>query len=338
MRFCLYTLIIIIFQSCEANNPTDFVYSKNQDWTSDFQNNSLPSKTYYKHKVYCSSLRIGLDNYLYCLNLKTGKVDWVAKVKNWATNPPIVNDSLIYSSSYTGDLYRFDLNGKIIWERQTNGVFKSFCINPWNGNLMVTTTTNGLYELNSKDGEIVKIYANNSFAISTPIFFKNQFFIAGVKSEKDTINLMGRLLVAYNSNRSKEFEVEIGKVKHLFLSEKKLFYLEEETSKLICFDLNKRKILWQMKNLINVDGRNIFFSDSKIYIYEDDLNNIYEIDKKDGLINRKVSYSRLLDEKVIINDVYNYTVVNNNEVKKIKVTDSLENPVPLKSELNIYIN
>ncbi len=65
-----------------------------------------------------------------------------------------------------------------------------------------------------------------------------------------------------SSNRSKEFEVEIGNVKHLFLSEKDLFYLEEDSSKLICFDLDKRKILWKMQNLINVDGRNIFFSDS----------------------------------------------------------------------------
>jgi outer membrane protein assembly factor BamB len=98
--------LALFFFGCRSNNDiVSIQYKRGDRWVDSFRNSDFPSKSLYKDKVYCSSLFVGDGNRnrLYCLDLKTGKVDWASLVDDWAAQPPIVSDSFIYYCSYVGD-------------------------------------------------------------------------------------------------------------------------------------------------------------------------------------------------------------------------------------------
>jgi outer membrane protein assembly factor BamB len=338
MRIYLLFFSFMLILSCSSDSLPDIIYMKDEIWVKQFRNNSHPSKTLYKNKIYCSSIRIGQDNYLYALNLMTGKVDWATKVKDWATSPPIVNDSLIYYSSYLGDLYRLDLNGQIIWEQETNSTFKDLYINPFNGNLLVNTMTNGLMEFDVKNGGWVRNYADNSFSISSPLFLDNQLLISGVKYRCDTTSLLGDLLFSFNLlTGDTNYHYRIGKTRNIFYKNDRLFFYEEDSSVMVCLSLKDKVKIWNSPKIPNIISSNVFLTDSNVYCYGSNLNEFFELDIESGRIKRKVCYANLVEEGLIKPLNWDYSIVSSDKIWKIRVTDSLETPVPIGSELNVYV-
>lgn len=106
MRTLFLFLTVVLLISCHSGEGElpPIRYTKGDLWVSNFRNRNFPSKTLADDKIYCSSLEISdsVSELLYCLDLKTGIVNWTAEVANWASDPPIVGDSFIYYSSFVG--------------------------------------------------------------------------------------------------------------------------------------------------------------------------------------------------------------------------------------------
>src|SRR4051812_21415997 len=100
MRLLILIFLFVFIAGCISDDtPPNIEFVKGEFWLDKFRNNSFPSKAYVDDKIYCTAILSGYDHkpyYLYCLNLKTGKVDWASPVQNWASQPPIVTDSFIY--------------------------------------------------------------------------------------------------------------------------------------------------------------------------------------------------------------------------------------------------
>lgn len=144
--------LIAVFGNCQKNVPLDITYKKGDFWVSDFRNNSFPGKAFADDKIYCSGLRTDSSNLFYCLNLTTGKVDWVTPVTSWAAQPPVIARDLIYYCGYLGDIYKLDKHGNEIWKTQLNGSYGGHRIDPVNNDLLVDVVMEGYARISFATG------------------------------------------------------------------------------------------------------------------------------------------------------------------------------------------
>jgi outer membrane protein assembly factor BamB len=109
------------------------------------------------------------QNYLYCLNLKNGKVQWRNEIDAYASQPVSIIDNQLYYVSYVGNIYSFSMNGKKLWSNKLNSSYSGHGVNPRNNNLLVETVTQGVYEFDKKTGKEINHYKSDSltFLIET---------------------------------------------------------------------------------------------------------------------------------------------------------------------------
>jgi len=341
----LFTTALIFLSSCLDDSPKNFRYIQGEYWIDNFRNNSLPSKTFVDDKIYCSSINIAdtIGNYLYCLNLKTGKVDWTSRVDNWASMEPIVKDSFIYFCSFVGDIYKFDKQGKELWKAKVSGSYSGHYINPHNNNLMVKTVTSGIYEYDFVQGNIVNHYGKTSLGITAPVFCDSLLFIGGITTDTTHVS-KGEYLLCYNEPAKKEvWRKKTGEyVDRLFINDKKLYYLDYGAT-LNCVDIQTGNTLWKSDSLKNIAGSmmasdpHLVFKDGRILYYETSLYNMVELDGANGKTIRQFDYTKSPQEKLLEPNSYSYTVTKDNQQYKILVSNKLEVPEDFETTYNVTV-
>jgi outer membrane protein assembly factor BamB len=291
--FVIFIAALLLFTGCTDDSPPHILYKKGDYWIDNFRNNSLPSKAFADGRIYCSNIEIssGLPNLFYCLNLVTGKVDWAAKVDNWACVPPVIADTVIYYSSFVGDIYRFDKNGNQVWQTRLDGSFAGHCINPYNNNLFVKTVTGGVVEFDIKNGAVVNRYGGNTLGITQPVFWDNKMFLAGLNSDSAGMTTEDYLCCFDTKTRKKLWEKYVGKyVRNIFMDKGRLYY-PEAGNRLSCVDAVNGNRLWQSdtingnRMLAALPYPQLAFTDSTILYYG---LAVAELDKADGHTIRKI--------------------------------------------------
>ena len=340
MRILITIILGCFLLGCNDDSPKPFVYAKGDFWLEGFQNNSLPSKTLFNNKIYCSSINIanGLPNFLYCLNLISGKVDWATPVANWASQAPVVTDSFIYFCSYVGDIYKLNKEGKVTWESNLPGSFAGFAMHPFNNNLFVKGLESGLFEYNCANGSIVNQYGIHTMGVSLPLFTNNYMLMGGIK--KDSANsLLGDQLLCFDATTRKIiWKITPGEDnKGIFIDDNKLYYIQPNPATINCINLNDGSFLWKHSYDFAITDPKLVFEKDKIILYDLDLRDFLELEKANGNVLRKFDYYTVRREhRMPSHDLY-YHINANNKKYEIQVTDSLIAPVEANSELNIYI-
>lgn len=307
MRILIITIsILLFFQHCADDSPVHIRYQKDDFWLDNFRNNSYPSKAFKDDKIYCSSLEHSDSNYLYCLNVKTGKVDWAVSVKQSATCPPIISDSFIYYCSYVGDIYKFDKQGNQLWFVKLNSPYAEHCINPVNGNLIVRTVTDGLREFNSDNGELVDAVGKGMMKVTLPVFSEDKIFMAGLNDS---------LVCRKNISKEPIWQIKTGRnISRLFLIRDRIYYFDD-TQSLNCVNARNGHLLWQSDKLFATWplSPKLLIENGKIICYFTDLYNLYLLDPENGKLLQKNTAENLQHQGYLIPETKLYKVYGDNK-------------------------
>ena len=331
--------LALFFYSCYSRNDiVSITYNKGDWWVENFRDGNFPAKAFWRDKIYCSSIEIGSgkSNYLYCLNMKTGRVDWAAKVDNWAAIPPIVNDSLIYFCSYTGDIYRFDpRDGKQIWKAKLESPYSGHCLNVFNNNLLVGTVTNGIFEYDRNAGNKVSHIGPTSLGMPLPVFYNGLVLFAGINNDTTNPGRGGYCVCKRASDGEELWRRDIGEISgDKIIADSSILYFFDLSARLRCLDITTGATIWRSDSAENYRGGryaldpHLVFSKNEILNYDTFLDTIFEYDKSNGKYLGVSTYQQLLSEhKMRVNNYY-YAVTDKNSHSGylITLTDSLQPP------------
>ncbi|MDO6433159.1 PQQ-binding-like beta-propeller repeat protein [Flavitalea sp. BT771] len=341
--------IVLFFFGCRYNgNIVSIEYKKGDWWVDNFRNGNFPSKTISKDKIYCSSLEIGSGkpNHFYCLDLKTGKVEWATLVDSWAAMPAIVTDSFIYYCSYVGDIYKFDTQGNQIWKSKLQNPYGGHSLNSINNNLLVATVTNGVFEYDAQSGKIVSHIGANTLGVPLPVFYKDISVFAGLKIDKDS-SIRGAHAVCKRPNTNEAlWQKNIGEIPSdkIFANSGKLYFFDSSGT-LNCLDITTGILIWRSDSLSNYKGDSevlhphLVFNRDEILFYDTDLSRIIEFNSQNGKILRASDYEKLLREQKlkVVKSQYQILGADNHTRYFVSVTDSLEAPDGNAKTFNINI-
>lgn len=341
MRLLSTILFLLTLVSCNSGPEIpDIVYKQGDIWVDNFRNNNFPAKVVKDDRLYCSSLAVGGINFLYCLNLKTGRVDWATEVDNWASAQPIITDNFIYFISFVGDIYKFDKHGKPQWKTKLEGSFSDFTINPNTNNLFVQTVDNGVVEYEFNSGKKLNNYGKGMLGITLPVFEKDRMFIAGISSNSN--NSLKTLLAINKKNTKIVLKDSIGDfVDKIFVRKNQIFYVDGHW-RLNCLNLNTGGSIWQTKQLLNRNGfmtRNphLIFFDTTLIFYDSDLRYLKEINLANGNIIRENSYQDFIKSGILKSSKKSYIVNINKDRYTIILSNTLTTPVDLKEAVEVQI-
>lgn len=263
-------LLFMITNACTTSErkKINFVLAPGDFWIEDFSSGNFPGKAYHDDKVYCTSINSRsskLKNYCYCLNLRTGKVDWRHEIENYASRPPLVIDSTIYLVTYTGFIHCLSVNGEMKWHKRLGGAYSSHCINPHNNNLFVSTVSNGVFEYEYASGSEIRHYGDTTLGVTLPIIVDSLFIYA--QQDKASQEKFRSQIICSTLSGDTVWSELFGEIDQIYYFQNRLFFVDDNN--LNCIDLLTGKTLWTRKNIRNWEERigfmkNIVFLDNRI--------------------------------------------------------------------------
>lgn len=158
-------VILLIVLSCKKNkfeyNPS-IPYPKlevGENWLDKYDKRGLQNALINGKYQFVNTINISKgQDYLYCLNLENGKVEWRNEIDAYASQPVSIIQNQLFYVSYLGSIYSFSLDGKKLWTNKLKSSYSGHKINPINNNLLVQTVTQGIFEFDKKTGEEINHY------------------------------------------------------------------------------------------------------------------------------------------------------------------------------------
>ncbi|AXY72924.1 hypothetical protein D3H65_02600 [Paraflavitalea soli] len=347
MRIPFLVIVIFSLAACHlltSDYTPDIRYAKGDQWVKTFRSGGYLDAAYANDKLYYGSSEFSSDsgNLFYCLDLKTGIVDWAVHVRQWASSPPIVGDSFIYFSGFTGsNIYRFDKTGNKIWEQDAPDVFAGHTLNPLNNNLIVHTVTDGSYELAFMDGAVVNHFAKTSMGSSMPVFYE-QYMVQGGVKEDTTIVAHGTLLRCIDYTNGKTvWEHEVGEKPDPLMEHEGKVYLISKGPVMQAFDIKTGAKLWQSDTLGRLAGSyptspRMEFDQGKIIYYDIDMKDMRILDETTGKVLTKGNYQDVLKQHLMLPVNHFYRIpADGGSYYTVRVTDSLDSPSKM---YRIFVN
>ena len=184
-KYLVFTLaLMLVLGSCDRASfnydPTKSYprLAVGEYWVDKFDSRGLQNATLDKDNLLINTKNGPNDEeYLYNLDLQTGKVAWSLQVKNWASSPALVTDKIIYYVSYTGDVYGITKHGRVLWENKLPSSYGGHALNPINNNLIIKSTVDGLFEFDATSGKIINHFAKGR-AVTLPVFDSQRMIYA----------------------------------------------------------------------------------------------------------------------------------------------------------------
>lgn len=149
----LATLLSCIDSKQEPN------YKVGDYWVDKFDRSGLQNSVITDDLLFANTIKLrkGQD-YLYCFNLSDGKVKWRSKVDAYATQPIAISGDQLFYVSFLGEIYSFSKEGKTLWTNKLGSSYGGHKVNNKNGNLLVETVTQGIYEYDKESGKKINQY------------------------------------------------------------------------------------------------------------------------------------------------------------------------------------
>jgi hypothetical protein len=158
----LPAVLLLLFGSClstdDGRDPSKpvKVMQPGDYWVTHFDEGEFQNGVIRNGKLYCNTINPGkAQDYFYCFNLQTGKVDWKHPVEAWASQPAIVSQDGIFYATFVGELHCLTLDGQCKWQRRFGPPYGSHYRDVRTGNLVVLSVVSGVWEYDHRDGSIV---------------------------------------------------------------------------------------------------------------------------------------------------------------------------------------
>jgi len=330
MRTFLITIIIIQLYSCGKGKPPNIIYQKGDFWVDNFVNYNYPAKAFADDRIYCSSIIIGKDtaNRFYCLNLRTGKVDWAVPVRSWAAQPPIICDSFIYYCSYVGDIYKFDKSGNQLWYLKFPSPYGGHSYNPLTKNLFVSTVDSGIREIDYQTGKIVDSIGYRIMHVPFPIFANDTIY-----------QVIGDTISCRHVNDSYNWKIKVGEnIDRLFKMNNRLYYVDD-TKRMYCLNAKTGSTVWQSDTVFLKQpwGIHLEFEKRKLLCYFTDLNSVFVINNSSGSIEQKNDYKTLQKSGFLLPNTKQYIVSDMEKSYVVKVFNILDGASDLRNQFDISV-
>lgn len=94
----------------------------------------------------------GADNFLYCLNINSGKLNWKENLGDWIRSKPLVYDNNVYAATLDGQLYKYSLDGELVWIKQPTGHQIFADLVSGNGNIFFNSSDLYLHCIDTENG------------------------------------------------------------------------------------------------------------------------------------------------------------------------------------------
>jgi outer membrane protein assembly factor BamB len=139
--------------SSETGIPAAFSETKNLAWKRALPGPSSATPIMWENRVFLSSTNHKTNDLLaMCLDARTGEVLWQHKTgqdRRWPNNnmacpSPVTDGKAVFFHYGTGELVAFDLDGKLLWERDLQKDYGPFIIK-WGHSASPTLTQGRLY-------------------------------------------------------------------------------------------------------------------------------------------------------------------------------------------------
>ena len=165
-NYTLLIFIIFLFLISCKENKFEYDPSKpypklevGESWLDKYDERGLQNSITNGKYKFVNTINISEgQNYLYCLNLENGKVEWRNEIDAYASQPVCIINNQIFYVSYVGGIYSFSLDGKKLWTNKLKSSYSGHTINSKNNNLLVSTVTQGIFEFDKKTGKEVNHY------------------------------------------------------------------------------------------------------------------------------------------------------------------------------------
>jgi outer membrane protein assembly factor BamB len=208
-------------------------------WTFQTEDEIKSSPVIGNNLVYIGST----DGKVYSINLIDGQQKWVFDTGNTIEAPPLLVDSTIFIGSLSGMFYALDANsGQLNWQFETDGQILGSAnwITPQTGKnkwILVGNYDNFLYCFDSDNGKLKWKYETSNYINGAPATDNKNVIFGGCD---ELVHIVS------GQDGSKVGEVLAGSYiagSAAFISNHA--YLGHYGEKLICIDLEQKKIVWE---------------------------------------------------------------------------------------------
>lgn len=276
MRTAYFILLLAlpVLSGCllsEHEEPKVIVLRPGDFWVESFDAANLSSCAFVNDKIYCSSANRSNDlpDYLYCLDLRTGKVDWRHEIEAYATRPPIVLDTMLYFSTYLGNIHCLTPEGKVKWMKRHSMSFADYGLNPVNNNLFCSSVAGALFEYDANTGNEVDTigYGDGTMGTTLPVFDgKHKLYASFIpRNEKSELSCM------YDNGRA-AWKRMFGQIERLYAANGYLFFVDDKN--FWCLKITDGKTMWSQPNTrnwdekISVEGNTVYLSGASIKAFD----------------------------------------------------------------------
>lgn len=145
---------IALLSSCyqgETSYSDEIPLEAEEFWPDKFRGLQLLNFHVYKDRLYGNTVNIPYADYLYCLNLKNGKINWRADVSNYASQQVTELNDTVFYCSFLGDMQTFNSSGVEIWNEKYTS--------PYGGHWL--DTTNSMIYFCTVSGDKTSTYGLN---------------------------------------------------------------------------------------------------------------------------------------------------------------------------------
>jgi outer membrane protein assembly factor BamB len=116
------------------------------------------------------------DGNLYCLDANTGKVIWRFQTMNGTVQTPLIMDNKIYCGKNDNNFYCLNMEGKLEWKFQAQGVVCAWPASYSNGCVYFGSFDGNLYCLGAATGKVKWIFRNSS-PLMAPIVWNGNVYV-----------------------------------------------------------------------------------------------------------------------------------------------------------------
>ncbi len=210
-------------------------------WTFKTESEIKSSPVIFNNQIFIGSS----DNYLYSLDLESGKELWKYNTNAPIESPPLIFKNNVYVGNENGDFIAFDIETKkVLWEFQADdkivGSANFATLSKNNDVVLFGSYDNYMYCVNAKTGLLKWKYETSSYINGTPGISNNQVAFGGCDGHLHIIDIG-------TGKETLDMETEsyiVGSV--AFVAD--YAYFGHYDKNFNCVDVKQKKILWTYKD------------------------------------------------------------------------------------------
>lgn len=229
------------------------------------------SPTFWRSLIFWTASQHLQNGNVFAVNVTSGGVVWKQPIQGLAFSP-LIHDNLLFVEGSSG-LHAFNpLNGRVVWEKRTEiENFSPFAAD--RGKIFCSTMYGAIISLDARDGSLIWKREIGRRGLSGLIIVGDNLYYLTSEHE-------GKLHALNHSTGRKLWEVDFPAGESSPASDGRYIYAGSYEGRLSCFDLVRRKIIWQHHSGSKIDGAPILTP--RVVCFGNDAGFVTALDRSTG--------------------------------------------------------